>query len=300
MSQHAKRLGIIQLVLFSSIIVMIGVFYYLIYFVLNIDPEQLNNPAYLEQLAMDLVENHMNTLSIVFVAMVIALISGVMYLISFFQLASSFSLLAQAENRVAKTALLASNFIKFSIILQLAGVVLTLFVGLQLIYLPQIMLVISFILIILAYLNIARTFKQLNFIGLFPKKESKLLLYSQLVPLLSMIPISFTISEILNGKELSIAPLVIAVIFIIGGYIGVALGFFRLSSEAMMIVAEVRTEYDPRTQTMYIAQEVQPEFLTKPESLQADNVEASFCPHCGIKLREKRKFCTSCGENVEE
>ena len=298
MSQHAKRLGIVQLLLFGSLIVMLGVFYYLIYYVISINPEQLNDPAYLEQLAMDLVENHMNILSIVFIAMVVALIAGILYLISFFQLSSSFSLLAQAENRVAKTATNVSNYIRFSLILQLAGIVLTFITGIQLIYLPEILLVISFVLILLAYHSIGKTFKQLKESGLFPKNENKLLFYSQLVPLLSIVPISFTISELLSGEDLSIAPLVIAAIFIIGGTIGVSIGFFRLSSEAMLISSDVRTEYDPSTQTMYIAQEVQPEFLPEPEPLQTDDGKARFCPHCGIKLRGKKKFCTSCGENV--
>jgi len=298
MSQHAKRLGIVQLLLFGSLIVMLGVFYYLIYYVISINPEQLNDPAYLEQLAMDLVENHMNILSIVFIAMVVALIAGILYLISFFQLSSSFSLLAQAENRVAKTATNVSNYIRFSLILQLAGIVLTFITGIQLIYLPEILLVISFVLILLAYHSIGKTFKQLKELGLFPKNENKLLFYSQLVPLLSIVPISFTISELLSGEDLSIAPLVIAAIFIIGGTIGVSIGFFRLSSEAMLISSDVRTEYDPSTQTMYIAQEVQPEFLPEPEPLQTDDGKARFCPHCGIKLRGKKKFCTSCGENV--
>ena len=298
MSQHAKRLGIVQLLLFGSLIVMLGVFYYLIYYIISIDPEQLNDPAYLEQLAMDLVENHMNILSIVFIAMVVALIAGILYLISFFQLSSSFSLLAQAENRVAKTATNVSNYIRFSLILQLAGIVLTFITGIQLIYLPEILLVISFVLILLAYHSIGKTFKQLKELGLFPKNENKLLFYSQLVPLLSIVPISFTISELLSGEDLSIAPLVIAAIFIIGGTIGVSIGFFRLSSEAMLISSDVRTEYDPSTQTMYIAQEVQPEFLPEPEPLQTDDGKARFCPHCGIKLRGKKKFCTSCGENV--
>ena len=298
MSQHAKRLGIVQLLLFGSLIVMLGVFYYLIYYVISINPEQLNDPAYLEQLAMDLVENHMNILSIVFIAMVVALIAGILYLISFFQLSSSFSLLAQAENRVAKTATNVSNYIRFSLILQLAGIVLTFITGIQLIYLPEILLVISFVLILLAYHSIGKTFKQLKELGLFPKNENKLLFYSQLVPLLSIVPISFTISELLSGEDLSIAPLVIAAIFIIGGTIGVSIGFFRLSSEAMLISSDVRTEYDPSTQTMYIAQEVQPEFLPEPEPLQTDYGKARFCPHCGIKLRGKKKFCTSCGENV--
>ena len=298
MSQHAKRLGIVQLLLFGSLIVMLGVFYYLIYYVISINPEQLNDPAYLEQLAMDLVENHMNILSIVFIAMVVALIAGILYLLSFFQLSSSFSLLAQAENRVAKTATNVSNYIRFSLILQLAGIVLTFITGIQLIYLPEILLVISFVLILLAYHSIGKTFKQLKELGLFPKNENKLLFYSQLVPLLSIVPISFTISELLSGEDLSIAPLVIAAIFIIGGTIGVSIGFFRLSSEAMLISSDVRTEYDPSTQTMYIAQEVQPEFLPEPEPLQTDDGKARFCPHCGIKLRGKKKFCTSCGENV--
>ncbi len=298
MSQHAKRLGIVQLLLFGSLIVMLGVFYYLIYYVISINPEQLNDPAYLEQLAMDLVENHMNILSIVFIAMVVALIAGILYLISFFQLSSSFSLLAQAENRVAKTATNVSNYIRFSLILQHAGIVLTFITGIQLIYLPEILLVISFVLILLAYHSIGKTFKQLKELGLFPKNENKLLFYSQLVPLLSIVPISFTISELLSGEDLSIAPLVIAAIFIIGGTIGVSIGFFRLSSEAMLISSDVRTEYDPSTQTMYIAQEVQPEFLPEPEPLQTDDGKARFCPHCGIKLRGKKKFCTSCGENV--
>jgi len=299
MSQHAKRLGYIQIFLFGSIITMIGIFYVLLYSILSISPELLNDPAYLEQLAMELVEQHMNILSIAFIAMFIALISGIMYLVSFFQLASSFTLLAKAENRVSKPANNASNLIRISIVIQLAGIFLPLITGVGLIYLPEILLIFAFALITIAYHNIAKTFNQLKEIGVFPKKASKLLFYSQLVPLLSVIPLSFSVSELTSGIDVTLTPLIIAAIIIICGTLGVAIGFFRLSSDALLIAADIRTEYDSNTQTIYIEQEVKQQYLPELELVDSDEVEAKFCPHCGVKIREKNKFCSKCGTNVD-
>ncbi|MCE7737870.1 MAG: zinc-ribbon domain-containing protein [Candidatus Heimdallarchaeota archaeon] len=299
MSQHAKRLGYIQIFLFGSIITMIGIFYVLLYSILSISPELLNDPAYLEQLAMELVEQHMNILSIAFIAMLVALVSGIMYLVSFFQLASSFTLLAKAEHRVSKLATSVSNLIRISIVLQLAGISLPLITGVGLIYLPEILLIFAFALITVAYFNIAKTFNQLRQIGMFPKKESKLLFYFQLIPLLSVIPLSFSVSELTSGINVTLTPLIIAAIIIIGGTIGVAIGFFRLSSDALLIAADFRTEYDSNTQTIYMEQEVKPQYLPEQELVDSTEIEAKFCPHCGVKIRENKKFCTKCGSNVE-
>ncbi len=278
---------------------MIGVFYFLIYSILDVNPELLNDSAYLEQLAMELVELHMNILSVAFIAMFVALISGIMYLVSFFQLASSFTLLAKAENRVSKLAIGVSNLIRISIVIQLVGILLPFITGAGLIYLPEILLIFAFALITIAYFNIAKTFNHLRQIGLFPKKESKLLFYSQLVPLLSVIPLSFSISELTSSSSVSFTPLIISAIIIVGGTIGVAFGFFRLSSDALLIAADVRTEYDPQAQSIYIAQETKPQYLPGLEAVDNDEVEAKFCPHCGVKIRENKKFCTKCGANVD-
>ena len=299
MSKHAKRLGYIQIILFGSIITMIGIFYVLLYSILSISPELLNDPAYLEQLAMELVEQHMNILSVAFIAMFVALVSGIMYLLSFFQLASSFTLLAKAEHRVSKPANSASNLIRISIVAQLAGIFLPLITGVGLIYLPEILLIFAFALITIAYYNVAKTFNQLKEIGVFPKKASKLLFYSQLVPLLSVIPLSFSVSELTSGINVTLTPLIIAAIIIIGGTIGVAFGFFRLSSDALLIAADIRIEYDSNTQTVYIEQEVKPQFLPELEPVDSAEIEARFCPHCGVKIREKKRFCTKCGANVD-
>ncbi|MHA1198790.1 MAG: zinc ribbon domain-containing protein [Candidatus Heimdallarchaeaceae archaeon] len=315
-SKYAKRIAIVQTTLIGSIVVVVALLYNVldeILALLQIAPDDLEA---MQEALMEIVNAHSTIFSIMTFVLVVILVSGIMYLIAFFRLAKSFILLAKVVPSVANPALKVGNFLRYALFIQITSIILGAFVGVGMSYVTEIANVIAFGLFVAAYFNLSLTFKKLKEINLYPKKESRLLFYSQIVPLTAMIPLTFTISELSSGTDINLIPLIIGGVIILLGYIGMMVGFYNLSNDVKLIEGPSEVEFGHETSTVYVTPpqqanrpvEYQPtepvksyqEKIITSEETKDGNMEAQFCPNCGTKLKLNKAFCHSCGSKVDE
>ena len=238
-----------------------------------------------------------------------------MYLVYFFRFARSFLILARVIPSVARTSFKTGSYIRYSLFIMIASTFLGAIFGVSLPYISSIMIALSYGLLISAYYNLALTFKSLREQNLYPKKESKILLYSQTATTAAMIPITIGLSLMVEGASNDLIPLVIGAVTILLGTVGLLVGLLNLSRDAHLIegpsdvnyVHEPSTVYSPIQQQTYtpghkkidpvrtISEEEQ--IKTKPKD---GEMVALFCPNCGNKLKENKAFCHNCGAKVED
>lgn len=313
LSKYARRIAIVQTVLAGSLVLLVALLYPLKDELLPILTMSTSDM----QIALtNLFEAHTTIFSILFLALITLLISGIMYLIAFFRLARSFLILGRIIPSVARPSLKTGSFIRYALLIQIAGLFIGTFIGVGLSYISEIANVASFGFLVAAYYNLSLTFKALREQNLYPKKESRLLLYSQVIPVAAMIPLTISISELSSGSEINIIPLIIGGIIIVLGYVGLMIGFYQLSNDVLLIEGPKDFEYGHETRTVYVTPRAQsehssgfkkidpirtipPEEQTKAD-LKKDDMIALYCPNCGTKLKENMAFCHKCGAKVDD
>lgn len=304
MSKSAKRVAITQIFLFLSAIIVGVVIYQLIIELLKIPQSVLEDPDALTNYIESTMSVYLGPLTIVMFMGFFMFIISIIYLFSFLQLSSSFARLGNIEPKAGQVAKRTSNILRISIILPILGVLVT-FINPEItIYISYFMYLASAALMTVGYFFISRIFKILHELGLFPKKESRLMFYGQIVSMLSIAPLLFTRIDISI-----IIPFIIAGIIAVGGLTSVIVGFFRLSKDALLIketpvpatsLIQVQTGFKEPTfapNTVY----------TSPQSHETVDVtdtinepDVIFCYNCGAKLFTKTQFCENCGVEIEE
>ncbi len=314
-SKSAKRIAIVQSVMMSSIVILIGLLYSIIDELLPLFEVATDMEAM--QIALtDIIEAHTEIFSAITIILVVVAVTGIMYLLAAFRLARSFRLLARIIPQVAKPAFSAGNFIRIALYIQIGSIVIGAFIGVGMSYITQIASVGAYVLLVAAYFNIAQTFKILRTSNLYPEKESRLLFYSQIVPVASMIPLTFSITQLSSGAEIELIPLIIGGVIIILGYVGLLVGFYKLSKDVMLIDDGSAADYNYEPNSAYTAQEqpkvdyqnyvdttsvkVEQPSKTIQDKTSKGEMLAQFCPNCGQKLKKDKAFCHSCGAKVEE
>ncbi len=317
-SKFAKRLAIVQTVFMGSLVVLVALLYNVLEELLIILQEAATADIEAIQASLTILMDEnpgiFSALSFIFILL---LVSGIMYLFTFFRISKSFRILARIIPQVAKQANNVGNFIRYALFIQIASLLMGTFIGTGLSYITEIAYIGAFVFLILAYYNISLTFKALKENQLYPKKESKLLFYSQIVPLLSMIPLTFSVYQLSSETTINLTPLIIAGVIIILGYVGLMIGFFNLSNDIKLVANDVPVDYDFETSTGYtIPQQrtvdpqtyksptsqtvVQSDFVEAKKTDEINHLQAQFCPNCGVKLKPNKIFCHKCGSKVDE
>lgn len=303
MSKSAKRVAIAQAFLFSCAIIIGVVLYQLIIELLKIPQSVLEDPDALTNYLESILDVYLGPLTIVMFLGFFMFIVVIFYLFSFLQLSSSFAKLGSIEPKLARITKNTSNIMRTSIILPILGFFLTFINPEVTIYISYFMYLASATLMTISYFFISRIFKSLHELGLFPKKESRLIFYGQIVLMLSIAPILFT------GINITLTPVIITGVIAVGGLSCVTVGFIRLSKDALLLKdIPVSATSLIQVQTGFKDPSISPNTVyTSPQSHEAINVtstnggtEVSFCYNCGAKLFTKRKFCENCGVEIEE
>ncbi len=301
MSKSAKRVAITQIFLFLCAIIVGVVLYQLIIELLKIPQSVLEDPDALTNYLESTLSVYLGPLTIVMFMGFFMFIVSIIYLFSFLQLSSSIAKLGNVEPKVGEVAKRTSNFLRISIILPIVGVLVT-FINPEItIYISYFMYIASAALMTVSYFFISSIFKILHELGLFPKKESRLMFYGQIVSILSIAPILFT------GINITLTPVIIAGVIAVGGLTCVTIGFFRLSKDALLIKEiPVSATSVIQVQTGFKDPSISPN-TTSPQSHEIIDVtntnselEVSFCYNCGAKLFTKRQYCENCGVELEE
>jgi len=303
MSKSAKRVAITQTFLFISAIIVGAVLYQLIIELLKIPQSILEDPDALINFLESTLDVYLGSLTIVMFLGFFIFIVGIIYLFSFLQLSSSFAKLGSIEPKLAQITKNTSNIMRTSIFLPILGFFLT-FINPEItIYISYSMYIISAGLMTVGYFFISRIFKILHELGLFPKKESRLIFYGQIVLMLSITPILFT------GINLTLTSVIITGVIAAGGLTCVTVGFFRLSKDALLIKEiPISATSLIQVQTGFKDPSIAPNTIyTSPQSQETIDVtntnsglEVSFCYNCGAKLFTKGQFCENCGVELEE
>ena len=238
-SEQAKKLAIVQILLVGALIAIIGTMKDILVELLNIPSEYLESQAALQEYLEQILEGHMEILSFMLILLLALFVLGIMYLFLFYRFSKNFTLLAQTNPLILKPAKNVSLYIRIAIAVQLGSLVLSLFALIP--YLTEILLIVGFGSLVYAYYNISQMFKILRVNNLYPKKENRILFYSQIVPVLAMIPLSFSLFEFSAGQEFNLVTLIIGGVIILGGYIGIVVGFYKLSSDILLISSSHQT-----------------------------------------------------------
>ena len=315
-SKFARRLAIIQPILVGSLVILIGLLYSILDEIIAIMQNYSTDLEALKIALTSLIEAHQEMFSIMALILILVLISEIMYLIAFFKLARNFSYLARIFPQISKTAHNAGNFIRIALFIQIASILLGLISVAGLTYVSDVANIIAFGLLVAAYYYISQTFKTLRENNLYQKKESKLLLYSQITPVTAMIPLTFTIIELTTGKVINLIPLIIGLVIIGLGYIGLMVGFYQLSKDVMLIEDTGEVEYAYETSASYVPTQHQPidysrieDTTSKRVNVQEDNqqdqediadIRVLYCSNCGSRLKPDKAFCHNCGMKVED
>ena len=309
MSRSAKRLAYIQTSLIILVAIIIGLLYQIILEILSIPMDVVDDPEALYNYLDSLINQHLSSLTIIMFLGFIILVLGIIYLVSFFQLSSTFIKLSNIETSVAKEAKNAGNFMRYSMLI----IILSSFFGtgtsMVTYYIGLVANLVAIVLMTLGYFYIGQIFKKLRINGLYSKKEDRLIFYGQIAALSSIIPISIVAPQLYSTEPLLIAPLIVAGVLIIGGYICLSVGFYKLGNNAKLIrgslhsseqLIQVTTEYEKPyqpSQSAYVASKIYSEPLID-EPVNSD--VASFCYNCGAKIFSSTKFCENCGANLED
>lgn len=302
-SKNAKRLAFIQIFLALCAIIVGVSIYNLILELLKIPQSVLDDPDALVNYLDATMSQYLPSMTIIMFTGFFIFILGIAYLVSILLLSSNFATLANIDPRVGQVAKSTSIFLIIGIILPIIGS-LVLFIYPEItIFITLFMYLASTVIMTVGYFFICRTFKILHELGLFPKKESRLIFFGQLVFNLSFVPLSFTLTFV------SLVPLIIAGVTALGGLTCVIVGFFRLSKDALLIkempvsatsMIQVQTGFkDPifAPNTDYTQPQTQ-ETIADTAALSEPGV--SFCYNCGAKLFTKTQFCNNCGVEFDE
>ena len=309
-SRYSKRLAIIQAVQGASLITLIGLLYLVIddlLLLLEITPDDMEA---MQIALMEIIDANQTVFSILTITMIVALVSSIMYLISFFRVAKGFLLLARILPIVANPALKAGNFIRYALFIQIASVIFGSIAVTSISYIMQIISIVGYGLLIAAYHNLSLVFRSLYENSLYPKRESRLLLYSQILPAAAMIPLIFPIMDLFTGQEIRLIPLILGGTILVLGYVGLLIGFFNLSKDVLLIKQPVETEYEQETGIVYqpsrfYQPEKKPvksyeEKIIPPSEIDDSDMTAQYCSNCGTKLKPDKQFCHGCGMKVED
>ncbi|MCE7747664.1 MAG: zinc ribbon domain-containing protein [Candidatus Heimdallarchaeota archaeon] len=306
-SRSAKRIAIVQTIFMGSIITVVALLYSVLDELLAIFQIAPDDLEAMQAALMEIIDAHSTIFSVLTFVLVLILVSGIMYLIAFFRMAKSFILLAKVVPSVTSPALKVGNFLRYALFIQIASIILGLLVGVGMSYVTEIANIIAFGLLVAAYYNLSLTFKKLKENNLYPKKESRLLFYSQIVPVTAMIPLTFSVSELSSGADINLIPLIIGGVIILIGYIGLMIGFYNLSNDVKLIEGPSEVDYGHETSTVYVQPkqapteiQYQPKQISTPKVQQADGLAASFCPNCGNKLKTNKAFCHKCGTKADD
>ncbi len=303
MSKSTKRIAIIQTVLSLCAIIVGVVLYQLILELLKIPQEVLEDPDALLIYLESTMSIYLASLTIVMFMGFFMFILSIIYLVSIFQLSSSFARLGVIEPKVGQVAKYASNFLRTSIILVISGAFLTFISPEITIYISFFMYLASAAIMAAGYFFISRTFKILHELGLFPKKESRLIFYGQIAVMISIAPLLFT------RITIPLTLVIITGVIALGGLTCVIVGFFKLSKDALLIkgitvsatsLIQVQTGFKDPTiapNTVYTSPQSHETAYDK-ETLSEPDVR--FCYNCGAKLFVKTQFCENCGVEIEE
>lgn len=307
-SKYARRIAIYQTLVMGTIIILVGLLYSIKDELLNVPQSVLEDINALQDYLTNLIQEYSTIFSFMFFIAVILLIIGIMNLIAFFKLAKGFNMLARVIPPISRQANNSGNFIRFALFAQIASILLGSFISLGGSYITEIINILAFILLVVAYYNISQIFKILYQNQLYPKKESKLLFYSQIIPLISMIPLSYSIYQLGTGSEINIIPLIISGVIIILGYIGMMLGFYNLSKDVFLIeintfvsITETqRREYSTQKEEEVYIQQPKPTSEKYSENQLEDELPVQFCSNCGTKLKPGKLYCRNCGIKIDE
>jgi len=279
------------------------VLYQLILELLKIPQSVLEDPEALTDYLESTMSEYLGSLTIVMLMGFFMFIVSIIYLFSFLQLSSSFARLGNIEPSLVQIAKNTSNILRTSIILIILGAFLTFISPEITIYISFSMYILSAALMAVGYFFISRIFKILHELGLFPKKESRLIFYGQIVMMISIIPLSFT------GINMTLTPVIIAGVIALGGLTCVIVGFFRLSKDALLIkeipvsatsMIQVQTGFKDPTFAPN-ADYSQPQTQeTIDDTTAFSELGVGFCYNCGAKLFTKTQFCKNCGVELEE
>ena len=298
MSKSSKRIAVSQISVYLCAIIIGVLLYQFIIEILKIPLSVLSDPDALPEVLEQIMNQFMDSILIAFAVGFIMFIFSVLYLVSFLQLTSSFARLSTIEPKVGQVAKTASNFLRISIILLILGIFLYFVNSIATTYITIFMYLASAAFMTSGYFFISKVFKILHELGLFPKKESRLIFYGQMVLMLSFVPLSFTLTNI------SITPIIIAGVIALGGLTCLSVGLFRLSKDALLIKeAPVSATSMIQVQTGFKEPTFTPSTIyTPPQSNETANdsealsePEVEFCFNCGAKLFTKTQFCKNCG-----
>ena len=314
-NKYSKRIAIVQSVLMGSLVAIVAMLYSIKEELLVLLEMPTDDLEAMQELLTNIVEANQTVFSFMTFFLLGVLISGIMYLIAFFRLAKRFQLLARILPTITQPALKTGNFIRYALLIQITSIFLTLMMGTSLAYVSQIITAIGYGLLTAAYYNISILFKKLYSQSLYPKKENRLLLYAQILTISSTIPLALSMTDLGSGLEISLIPLIIGGVLFLGGYIGLAIGFYKLSKDIMLVEEPLNASYqngpdtpfeqtpqrhyeDPNIQVGKSEKIIQ-EKTVKPTEI-VDDQTAIYCSNCGGKLKEGKAFCHHCGMRIDE
>jgi len=252
-----------------------------------------------------------NSLQFLSVLILIFIALAIFNMIFTWKLGESFEEFAKVYPSAHIKAADTGKYLRYTVILNLLNA-----------FIPSVGIV-AIIFRIIAYYNIAETFKILKENGLFPKKESRLLFYGYLSSIIInvlIVSISFTMlfGNILAPKKmvnyLMMGFLLTIAFSILLTRIAQIIGLHKLSEDILLIKELRPTESTPyRYQTAYNQQPYQTyqsamssqpsqkytNYTTYHPSTDKQSEQLKYCVQCGKRADKNANFCEFCGASLK-